>query len=301
MSRLSRSSVSERLAAAAPAPATSAWRIGVTGAPGSGKSSLINRLLPLRVTALDDRAEIAVVAIDPTSPRNGGALLGDRVRMDVAADNSRIFIRSVASGSNNDGLSDNLVDLLHEIDAAGFAETILETVGVGQAEHASSALVDTLLVVVHPDAGDSVQAMKSGLAEFADIFVVNKSDLPGARAAVQELTAVLAYRRRAAHDWRPRVVAVSSREGSGLEALNAAIEDHRAWKAAHRDAAAFRLVRRSYHLRSLLARHAAEILAGQQGIDALAEPDLAASYVTLVCRIAGSLPNRIAGQPGTPS
>lgn len=301
VSRLSRSSVVECLAQAAPTQETIAWRIGVTGAPGAGKSSLINRLLPLRVAGLGEASEIAVIAIDPTSPRTGGALLGDRVRMDAAADNSRIFIRSVASGSSNDGLADNVVDLLHEIDAAGFAETILETVGVGQAEHASSALVDTLLVVVHPDAGDSIQAMKSGLAEFADIFVVNKSDLPGAKGAVQELKAILAHRRAVGGEWRPMVLPVSSREGSGLEDLNAAIDEHRAWKAGRRDPGRVSLVRRSYHLRSLLARHAAEMLAADSA-GALTGPDLAVSYARLVGLITDSLPGRnasmSANQPG---
>lgn len=291
VSRLSGSSVADCLAHAARAPETIAWRIGVTGAPGAGKSSLINQLLPRRVAGLGDTSEIAVIAIDPSSPRTGGALLGDRVRMDAASNDARIFIRSIASGANNDGLADNVVDLLHEIDAAGFAETILETVGVGQAEHASSALVDTLLVVMHPDAGDSIQAMKSGLAEFADIFAVNKSDLAGAKATVQEMKSILAHRRTEGDEWRPKIVPVSSRNGTGFDDLSEAIDEHRAWKAGRIDPVAVRLERRSYHLRSLLARHAMEVLATDTA-GALTEPDLATSYAKLVSVIADRLPDR---------
>ena len=148
-------------------------RIGVTGPPGAGKSSLIAALARRR---LQREGDIAILAIDPTSPVSGGAILGDRIRMEDLAQNPRVYIRSLASRRSHDGLADNLPDMLEIVERAGFVEAILETVGVGQVEYAVRHVVDTILLVLMPGAGDQIQAMKGGILETADILVVNKSD-----------------------------------------------------------------------------------------------------------------------------
>jgi LAO/AO transport system kinase len=197
-----------------------ARRIGVTGPPGAGKSTLIGRLARQR---LDNGAAVAVVAIDPTSPHTHGAILGDRIRMDAIADEPRLFIRSLASRGANDGLADNIADVLAILDGHPFDEVILETVGVGQAEYAVRALVDTLVLVLVPDAGDQIQAMKAETLEMADIYVVNKADLPGAQKVVAELGAVIRLRQRLAAAWEPPVIMTASNGSDDVATLNEAI------------------------------------------------------------------------------
>lgn len=263
LSRVADASVAEALQAAEPAASGSAWRIGVTGAPGSGKSSLIARLAPLRLARLGPEADqLAVIAVDPSSPMRHGAILGDRVRMDTLADDPRIYIRSLASRGSSGGLTHNIVDVMALADANGFAEVLLETVGVGQAEHAVRELVDSLVLVLHPEAGDSIQAMKSGIMELADVYVVNKADLPGAERTAAELRAVLKAVRPPAPDaWTPPVVEIGRGQETGLAALDAALEDHRAHVEARRDAERTRNDRRRYHLQSLVQRRVDEVLA----------------------------------------
>ncbi|WP_158043997.1 ArgK/MeaB family GTPase [Skermanella pratensis] len=259
LSRISRAGVRQTLAGhgdAAP-PARPAYRIGITGAPGAGKSTLIARLAARRLERTV--GEVAVLAIDPTSPISQGSILGDRVRMDAIAGDPRIFIRSLPSRGSHDGLADNLPDLLLALDRYGFDEALVETVGVGQAEHAVRSLVDTVVLVLHPESGDSVQAMKAGILEIADIYVVNKADLPGARKTAAEIRAIT---RRVGEggDWTPPVVLCAQGDDAGLAELDEAVERHRARAAECRDAGAIRLARARHHAQALLSRRAAELV-----------------------------------------
>jgi LAO/AO transport system kinase len=242
-----------------------ARRIGVTGPPGAGKSTLIGRLARQR---LDNGAAVAVVAIDPTSPHTHGAILGDRIRMDAIADDPRLFIRSLASRGANDGLADNIADVLATLDGYPFDEVILETVGVGQAEYAVRALVDTLVLVLVPESGDQIQAMKAGMLEMADIYVVNKVDLPGAQKVASELKAVIKLRQRLAADWEPPVIMTGSRGSDDVASLSEAISRHLAFVQTTRNEDDVRRRRREYHLKSLLTRSVADILAKDpEGMD----------------------------------
>ena len=195
-----------------------ARRIGVTGSPGAGKSTLIAALARHRLARA---GRVAIVAIDPTSPKTGGSILGDRIRMDALVDDPRVFIRSIASRSATDGLADNLPEILDVFDDFDFDEIILETVGVGQSEFAVRELVDVELLVLSPGAGDQIQAMKAGILETADIYVVNKSDQPDAAKMEAELKATLAL---TAPGDPPPVLRVSADTGENITALDAAIE-----------------------------------------------------------------------------
>ncbi|WP_298362307.1 methylmalonyl Co-A mutase-associated GTPase MeaB [uncultured Bradyrhizobium sp.] len=236
-------------------------RIGVTGPPGAGKSSLITALARRRLARDGD---IAILAVDPTSPVSGGAILGDRIRMEDLAHNPRIYIRSLASRSSHDGLADNLADILEIVESAGFAEVILETVGVGQVEYAVRHVVDTTLLVLMPGAGDQIQAMKSGILETADVFVVNKADQPGARQLAAELASVLKLkapdRRGSSDDWQPPILSTSIQDQASVAALAEAVDRHQAWLVRHRDVDERLERRRAQHVGSLVARRVAEVL-----------------------------------------
>jgi LAO/AO transport system kinase len=274
LSRVADATVSEALAFGPIDVGRPAWRIGVTGPPGSGKSSLISRLATARLRAYPPCSEvgnerIAVLAVDPSSPVSGGALLGDRVRMDALADDLRAYVRSIASRGGAEGLAHNIADILAVTDAYGFDEILLESVGVGQAECAIRALVDTLVLVLHPDAGDSIQAMKSGILELSDVYVVNKADLRGAQTAAAEIRAVL--KAVASSAWNPPVIEVSREKGMGLESLSEALDRHRAYVAGTRDAKSVTDSRRRYHLRSLLQRRIDEVLEENPAVVAISE------------------------------
>lgn len=234
-----------------------ARRIGLTGAPGAGKSTLAGQLGVHR--ARDRR--LGILAVDPSSPRSGGAILGDRIRMDDLPGSSELYIRSIGSRSASDGLSDNLPEMLDLMDAYGFDEVLLETVGVGQAEYAARAQVDTLLLVLLPDSGDAVQAMKAGIMELADIFVVNKSDLPGAQRMAADIRRVAAMGRRSADAWDPSVLLTSSREPESIERLSAEIDRHQQWLARTERGTVLQQERARYRLRRLVERRAAEVVA----------------------------------------
>ena len=257
LSRMANASVADALAGIRE-NLNGARRIGVTGPPGAGKSTLIGRLARQR---LDNGAAVAVVAIDPTSPHTHGAILGDRIRMDAIADEPRLFIRSLASRGANDGLADNIADVLAILDGHPFDEVILETVGVGQAEYAVRAFVDTLVLVLVPDAGDQIQAMKAGTLEMADIYVVNKADLPGAQKVVAELQAVIRLRQRLAAAWEPPVIMTTSNGSDDVATLNEAISRHLAFVQRTRNEDDVRRMRAEYHLKSLLTRSVSNILA----------------------------------------
>ena len=236
----------------------SARSVGITGSPGVGKSLLISQYAKRR---LEQAVQTGILAIDPSSQISGGSLLGDRIRMEAVADDPRLFIRSIPSRSAVDGLCHNASDLLATMDAFAFDEIILETVGVGQVEHAVRALVDTLVIVMMPDSGDSIQAIKAGILECADIYVLNKVDLPGAEKSRAEIMSVLHYRNPDADGWCPKLIMTSATDGSGLDELVKTIDQHQAHLSATVDSDQLRRRRRAYHLRSLIACKMDEVLA----------------------------------------
>lgn len=221
-----------------------AWRIGITGPPGAGKSTLTNRLL----TAFRERGQtVAVVAVDPSSPFTGGAILGDRVRLADRVDDDGVFVRSLAARGALGGLAEAAEAACDVLDAAGFDVILLETVGVGQGEIDVAEAADTVLVVLVPQSGDAVQAMKAGLMEVADVFCVNKADHPEAGGMVRALRQMLQLRDGGRGE-TPAVVKTSALKGEGTADLLAALDAHRArlgerWEAT-RDERLRRRVRR---------------------------------------------------------
>jgi LAO/AO transport system kinase len=199
--------------------------VGVTGAPGAGKSTLVTRLV--RELRRRER-KVGVIAVDPTSPFSGGAILGDRIRMMELAGDPNIFIRSMASRGSLGGLSASTRDVVRAMDAAGYDPIIIETVGTGQAEVEVMRTAQTVLVVVAPGMGDDIQAIKAGILEIADIFVVSKADKPGADQAVAELSMLLSLDpNRRKGQWRIPILKTSSLKEQGIPQLVDAIEQHR--------------------------------------------------------------------------
>jgi LAO/AO transport system kinase len=201
-----------------------AYSIGVTGAPGAGKSSLTDRLVA-HLRAGDKK--VGVLAVDPSSPFSGGALLGDRVRMQGHATDEGVFIRSMATRGHLGGLSLAAPEAVRVLDAAGNDLVIIETVGVGQAEVEITDACDTTLVVLNPGWGDAVQAAKAGLMEIADVYVVNKADRPGTKETVRELRAML---QMSDAEWKPPIVQTVAVKGEGIDELWTAIEQHRSYQ-----------------------------------------------------------------------
>jgi len=206
--------------------------VGVTGAPGAGKSTLVTHLV--RELRKRER-KVGVVAVDPSSPFTGGALLGDRIRMMELAGDPKVFIRSMASRGSLGGLSASTSDVVRAMDAAGYDPIIIETVGTGQAEVAVMRTAQTVLVVCAPGMGDEVQAIKAGILEIADIFVVSKADRPGADQTVAELSMMLSLDpTRRQHDktrpyWRIPVLKTSALKDQGLVELADAIQRHQVY------------------------------------------------------------------------
>src|SRR5438045_9582411 len=196
--------------------------IGFTGAPGTGKSTLVDALVAL--LRKQDRS-VAVIATDPNSPFTGGAILGDRIRMQRHALDPKVFIRSMGARGHLGGLSLATREAIRLLGAFGFDEVILETVGVGQSELEVAAVADTTVVVLTPNLGDSVQMIKAGILEIADVFAVNKADVEGYRRVVAELRTMLNMAPRGA--WRPPIVPTVATKEEGIEALWEAILAHR--------------------------------------------------------------------------
>jgi LAO/AO transport system kinase len=197
-----------------------AFVIGITGPPGTGKSSLVDRII--RVYRSKGQ-KVAVLAVDPTSPISGGAILGDRVRMLEHSLDPSVYIRSMASRGDEGGLSRAAKNAIRVLDASGSDVIIVETVGIGQAEVEIVQVADLVVVVLMPELGDEVQAIKAGLMEIGDIFAVNKSDLPGADKVIYNLQSILGEK----GDWTQLSVKVSSKTGEGIESLVSTIEKYR--------------------------------------------------------------------------
>ena len=296
-----------------------ARRIGVTGPPGAGKSTITERL----VTAYRAQGlRVAVVAVDPTSPFTGGALLGDRIRMESIALDPGVYIRSMATRGSLGGLATSTREVCDVLDAAGFDRILVETVGVGQSELDVTRMADTTVLALVPESGDGIQALKSGVMEAADCFVINKADRPGADKIRREVELALdlrmgkALRNMPAHhgtlkgrgtplpatdtsadhaSWRPPVLTTIASRGEGIGELVAALERHWSWMTGEGELARRRKARLAQRTREVVDRatrrwlwtesHAEEIIASR--LDDVAEGvispyDLAAEIVAVI-------------------
>lgn len=199
------------------------YRVGITGPPGAGKSTITNKLA--RLYRLQ-HVRVGIIAVDPTSPFTGGALLGDRIRMTEVELDEGVFIRSMASRGSLGGLSKKAREAADVLDAAGYDMVLIETVGVGQSELDIARAADTTVVVLVPESGDSIQAMKAGLMEIGDFFVVNKADRAGAGQAVMSIKMILNFRPHQ-NGWNPDVVQSVAQEGTGIDTIANMISAHR--------------------------------------------------------------------------
>ena len=203
-----------------------AYRIGITGPPGAGKSTLTNQLTKY-YRSIDKK--VGIIAVDPTSPFTGGALLGDRVRMSEVGSDPGVFIRSMATRGSLGGISKKTIDAADVLDAAGYDIIIFETVGVGQSELDVARAADSTIVVLVPESGDSIQAMKAGLMEIADFFVLNKSDRPGADNAITSLKTILMLRDHDEKSWMPNIIKSIASENFGTKEIADEIERHHSY------------------------------------------------------------------------
>jgi LAO/AO transport system kinase len=236
-----------------------AFVVGVTGAPGSGKSTLVDRLV---ATVRRTGPTVAVVAVDPSSPFTGGAVLGDRVRMSGHSEDPGVFVRSMATRGHLGGLASATGDAVAVLDAAGRDVILVETVGVGQDEVEIMRLAAVTILVLVPGTGDDVQALKAGVMEIADVFVVNKADRPDADRLVETVASTLALRRYDDGEWRPPILKTEAVRAVGVDEVWDAVRRCREHRAAHgRDSREHD--RHAARLRDAVSRRAAEQVAAQ--------------------------------------
>jgi LAO/AO transport system kinase len=267
-----------REVAAALAPHTGrAQVVGLTGSPGVGKSTSTSAL----VTALRAQGKrVGVLAVDPSSPFSGGALLGDRVRMQDHATDSGVFIRSMATRGHLGGLAWATPQALRVLDAAGCDVVLLETVGVGQSEVEVVALADTTIVLLAPGMGDGIQAAKAGILEVADLFVVNKADRDGADQTVRDLRYMLSLGERRERDgsvWKAPIVKTVASKGTGIDDVVAKIDEHREWMNTSGERERRRQRRAESEIEAITLEQVRERIGDVRGGDAL--PDLAKRVV----------------------
>jgi LAO/AO transport system kinase len=268
-----------------------AYTVGLTGSPGVGKSTIANELVG---AARAHERSVAVLAIDPTSPLSGGALLGDRLRMQAHATDPNVFIRSMASRGHLGGMALAAPEAIRVLDAAGHDLVIVETVGVGQAEVDVAAATDTTLVVVSPGWGDAVQVAKAGILEIADVFVVNKADREGAEVAARDLRQMLKMGPEL--PWTPPIVTTTATEGAGIAEVWDAISSHRAFLESSEGLEEGRAARLLREVESL----AVEGLRARATALLLEDPSLAADLTerrTDPYRTAAILEERISSAP----
>jgi len=244
------------------------YTVGLTGAPGAGKSTLTSALIGhLR----SGGEQVAVLAIDPSSPFTGGAILGDRVRMQDHATDPGVFIRSMATRGHLGGLSLATPEAVRLLDAVGRRWILVETVGVGQVEVEIAGKADTTVVVVNPGWGDSVQANKAGLMEIADVFVINKADRKGVEETRRDLEQMLELGELGSDAWRPPIVSVVATEGKGIESLWASVLSHRQFIESNGELSRRRDFRLGEELREIVARRleqrAREITTGDRWVE----------------------------------
>jgi LAO/AO transport system kinase len=247
--------------------------IGLTGAPGVGKSTMTAALVGA-VRAAGRR--VAVLAVDPTSPFTGGALLGDRIRMQQHATDEAVFIRSMASRGHLGGLAAATPQAIRVLDAAGFELIIIETVGVGQAEVAIASLADSVAVLLAPGMGDAVQAAKAGILEVADLYIVNKADKPDAQQVVRDLRGMLALgaSQTSQKGWKPPIITTTATTGEGLAELVTRLDAHWDWLAESGELERRRQARAREEITALafaaLRARLASSSVGRSGLDELA-------------------------------
>lgn len=230
--------------------------IGLTGPPGVGKSTSTNALVE---AYRKDGRTVGVLAVDPSSPFSGGALLGDRIRMVGHSGDEGVFVRSMATRGHLGGLSAAAPAALRVLDAAGFDIVLVETVGVGQSEVHIAGLADTTIVLLAPGAGDSIQAAKAGVLEIGDLFVVNKADRDGAPATVRDLRHMISLGMSGEPgEWRPEVVSTVAEKAQGVEDVVAAVEAHRAWMLEHDELSVRRRRRAAGEIEELAVRRLRE-------------------------------------------
>lgn len=258
--------VARALADSAPQART----IGVTGSPGVGKSTLVAGLV---AAYRETGARVGVLAVDPTSPFTGGAVLGDRVRMQEHATDPGVFIRSMATRGHLGGLSWATPQAVRVLDAVGYEVVVVETVGVGQSEVEVAGLADTTVVVLAPGLGDGIQAAKAGILEVGDVFVVNKADRDGADLVVRDLTAMLRLASPGPQAWTPRVLRTIASRQEGLDALVQAAHEHHDWLEGSGRLRQVRLRRARHEVEALAEaefHRAVGAALGEPGLDELA-------------------------------